>query len=88
LARSPVSSFGIRIVAACQGFSIRHSAFGFSELFGVAWPKVDVASRRLSRDTGGGLILTALNLDNVPAQEVLREIQNALDIRNVEVVKP
>ena len=48
--------------------------------------KVNIASMSLSRDTVGGYALTALNLDSVPPQEVLDEIQKDPDISNVKVV--
>jgi D-3-phosphoglycerate dehydrogenase len=49
--------------------------------------KVNIASMSLSRDTAGGQALTVLNLDSVPPQEVLDEIQKDPDIRNVKVVE-
>ncbi|HLP78156.1 MAG TPA: ACT domain-containing protein, partial [Candidatus Paceibacterota bacterium] len=49
--------------------------------------KVNIASMSLSRDTAGGLALTALNLDSVPPGEFLDEIRKDPDISNVEVVK-
>ena len=49
--------------------------------------KVNIASMSLSRDTAGGQALTVLNLDSVPPQEVLDEIQRDPDISNVKVVK-
>jgi D-3-phosphoglycerate dehydrogenase len=49
--------------------------------------KVNIASMSLSRDTAGGFALTVLNLDSVPPQEVLDEIQRDPDISNVKVVK-
>jgi D-3-phosphoglycerate dehydrogenase / 2-oxoglutarate reductase len=49
--------------------------------------KVNIASMSLSRDTAGGQALTVLNLDSVPPQEVLDEIQKDPDISNVKVVK-
>jgi D-3-phosphoglycerate dehydrogenase len=48
---------------------------------------LNIASMSLSRDTAGGLALTVLNLDSVPPAEVLDEIQNHPDIRDVKVVK-
>ena len=48
---------------------------------------VNIASMSLSRDTVGGQALTVLNLDSVPPQEVLDEIQRDPDISNVKVVK-
>jgi hypothetical protein len=41
----------------------------------------------LTRDTAGGLALTVLNLDSVPPQAVLDELQKDNDISNVKVVK-
>jgi hypothetical protein len=41
----------------------------------------------LTRDTEGGQALTVLNLDSVPPQEVMDEIQNDPDISNVKVVE-
>ena len=49
--------------------------------------KVNIASMSLSRDTAGGQALTVLNLDSVPPQEVLDEIQQDPDISNVKVVR-
>jgi len=49
--------------------------------------KVNIASMSLSRDTVGGYALTVLNLDSVPPQQVLDEIQKDPDISNVKVVK-
>ena len=49
--------------------------------------KVNIASMSLSRDIVGGYALTALNLDSVPPQELLDEIQSDPDISNVKVVK-
>ena len=49
--------------------------------------KVNIASMSLSRDTVGGYALTALNLDSVPPQELLDEIQKDPDISNVNVVE-
>jgi D-3-phosphoglycerate dehydrogenase / 2-oxoglutarate reductase len=48
---------------------------------------VNIASMSLSRDTVGGFALTVLNLDSVPSQEVLDELQRDPDISNVKVVK-
>jgi D-3-phosphoglycerate dehydrogenase len=48
---------------------------------------VNIASMSLSRDTAGGNALTVLNLDSVPPQELLAEIQKDPDISNVRVVK-
>lgn len=49
--------------------------------------QVNIASMSLSRDNVGGQALTVLNLDSVPPQAVLDEIQNDPDISNVRVVK-
>jgi D-3-phosphoglycerate dehydrogenase len=49
--------------------------------------KVNIASMSLSRDTAGGHALTVLNLDSVPPQEALDEIQRDPDISNVKVVE-
>ncbi|MCX6923927.1 MAG: phosphoglycerate dehydrogenase [Verrucomicrobia bacterium] len=49
--------------------------------------KVNIASMSLSRDTVGGQALTVLNLDSVPPQEVMDEIQKDPDISYVKVVK-
>ena len=48
---------------------------------------VNIANMSLSRDSAGGQALTVLNLDSVPPQEVLDEIQKDPDITNVRVVK-
>ena len=48
---------------------------------------VNIASMSLSRDNAGGQALTVLNLDSVPPQAVLDEINNDPDISNVRVVK-
>jgi D-3-phosphoglycerate dehydrogenase len=48
--------------------------------------KVNIASMSLSRDVVGGRALTVLNLDSVPPQELLEEIQKDPDISNVKVV--
>jgi D-3-phosphoglycerate dehydrogenase len=53
----------------------------------LARHKVNIASMSLSRDTAGGQALTVLNLDSVPPQEVLDEIQRDPDISNVKVVE-
>src|SRR5213594_2490871 len=49
--------------------------------------KVNIASMSLSRDTVGGYALTVLNLDSVPPQALLDEIQRDPDITNVKVVQ-
>ncbi|MGV3771738.1 MAG: phosphoglycerate dehydrogenase [Verrucomicrobiales bacterium] len=48
--------------------------------------KVNIAGMSLSRDVAGGRALTVLNLDSVPPQELLEEIQKDPDISNVKVV--
>jgi D-3-phosphoglycerate dehydrogenase len=52
----------------------------------MARHNVNIASMSLSRDTAGGYALTVLNLDSVPSDEVLDEIQKDPDISNVKVV--
>ena len=49
--------------------------------------KVNIASMSLSRDTVGGYALTVLNLDSVPSQALMDEIEHDPDISNVKVVK-
>ncbi len=49
--------------------------------------QVNIASMSLSRDMAGGEALTVLNLDSVPPEELLAEIQKDPDISNVRVVK-
>jgi len=49
--------------------------------------KVNIASMSLSRDTAGGHAMTVLNLDSVPSDEALNELQKDPDISNVRVVK-
>jgi len=49
--------------------------------------KVNIANMSLTRDTIGGLALTVLNLDSVPPQAVLEELQKDNDISNVKVVR-
>lgn len=49
--------------------------------------QVNIASMSLSRDNAGGQALTVLNLDSVPPQSLLEEIQKDPDISNVKVVK-
>jgi D-3-phosphoglycerate dehydrogenase len=49
--------------------------------------KVNIASMSLSRDSIGGYALTVLNLDSVPPQQLMNEIQQDPDISNVKVVK-
>jgi len=40
----------------------------------------------LSRDVAGGHALTVLNLDSIPPQALLDEVQKDRDISNVKVV--
>lgn len=47
---------------------------------------VNIASMSLSRDVAGGRALTVLNLDSVPPQALLDEVQKDPDISNVKVV--
>jgi D-3-phosphoglycerate dehydrogenase len=47
---------------------------------------VNIASMSLSRDVAGGKALTVLNLDSVPPQSLLDEVQKDADISNVKVV--
>ena len=49
--------------------------------------KVNIANMSLTRDTAGGLALTVLNLDSVPPQALLEELQKDTDIGNVKVVR-
>lgn len=49
--------------------------------------KVNIASMSLSRDAAGNQPLTVLNLDSVPPQALLDEIESDPDITNVKVVK-
>ena len=53
----------------------------------MAKHKVNIASMSLSRDVAGGQALTVLNLDEVPPQALLDELQKDPDISNVRVVK-
>ncbi len=53
----------------------------------MAKHNVNIASMSLSRDNEGGHALTVLNLDSVPPQALLEEIQKDPDISNVRVVK-
>jgi D-3-phosphoglycerate dehydrogenase len=48
---------------------------------------VNIANMSLSRDSAGGQALTVLNVDTVPPQAVLDELQKDPDISNVRVVK-
>ena len=48
---------------------------------------VNIASMSLSRETQGGKALTVLNLDTVPSDEALKEIEADPDISNVQTVK-
>jgi len=47
---------------------------------------VNIASMSLSRDVAGGHALTVLNLDSIPPQALLDEVQKDRDISNVKVV--
>jgi D-3-phosphoglycerate dehydrogenase / 2-oxoglutarate reductase len=49
--------------------------------------KINIANMSLSRDAAGGKALTVLNLDSVPPQPLLDEINKDPDISNVRVVK-
>jgi D-3-phosphoglycerate dehydrogenase len=49
--------------------------------------QVNIASMSLTRDALGGEALTVLNLDSVPPQALLDELQRDPDITNVRVVK-
>ena len=53
----------------------------------MARHNLNIASMSLSRDTAGGHALTVLNLDSVPPQQLLDEIQKDPDISNVKVVR-
>lgn len=48
---------------------------------------VNIANMSLTRDTVGGLALTVLNLDSVPPQGVVEELQKDSDISNVKLVR-
>ncbi len=48
---------------------------------------VNIASMSLSRDEAGGQAFTVLNLDSVPPQAAMEELQKDSDISNVRVVK-
>ena len=49
--------------------------------------QVNIANMSLNRDSAGGQALTVLNLDTVPPQAVLDEMQKDPDISNIRVVK-
>ncbi len=49
--------------------------------------KVNIASMSLSRDTAGGRALTVLNLDSVPPDDALKELEKDPDLSNVRVVQ-
>jgi len=53
----------------------------------LAKHKVNIAGMSLSRDTAGGLALTALNLDSVPPAALIEEIRKDANISNVQVVQ-
>ena len=48
---------------------------------------VNIASMSLSREQPGGQALTVLNLDGIPPQALLDEVQADPDISNVRVAK-
>jgi len=48
---------------------------------------VNIASMSLSRDAAGGQAMTVLNLDSVPSQALLEELEKDPDISNVRVVQ-
>jgi len=48
---------------------------------------INIASMSLSREEAGGTALTVLNLDSVPPEAVLKEIESDPDIANVRVVQ-
>jgi D-3-phosphoglycerate dehydrogenase len=48
---------------------------------------VNIASMSLHRDVAGGQAMMVLNLDSVPPQELMAEIQKDPDISNVRIVK-
>jgi len=53
----------------------------------LAKHKVNIANMSLTRDTAGGRALTVLNLDSVPPQAMLDELQKDTDITNVKVIR-
>jgi len=48
---------------------------------------VNIASMSLGRDTAGGRALTVFNLDSIPPEPLLAELQKDPDISNVKVIK-
>jgi D-3-phosphoglycerate dehydrogenase len=48
---------------------------------------VNIANMSLHRDVAGGQAMMVLNLDSVPPQELMAEIQKDPDISNVRIVK-
>jgi D-3-phosphoglycerate dehydrogenase len=48
---------------------------------------VNIASMSLGRDKVGGRALTVLNLDSVPPQQLIDEIQKDSDISNIRIAK-
>ena len=48
---------------------------------------VNIATMSLSRNQAGGTALTILNLDNVPGEELLKEILASGDIHSVQVIQ-
>jgi D-3-phosphoglycerate dehydrogenase len=53
----------------------------------LAKHKVNIASMSLTREAAGGLALSVLNLDSVPPQSLLNELQKDHDISNVKVIR-
>ncbi len=53
----------------------------------LAKHRVNIANMSLHRDIAGGQALTVLNLDSVPPQALLDELEKDPDISNVHVVK-
>jgi D-3-phosphoglycerate dehydrogenase len=49
--------------------------------------QVNIASMSLHRDAAGGRALTVLNLDSVPPDELVAQIQKDPDITNVRIVR-
>jgi D-3-phosphoglycerate dehydrogenase len=53
----------------------------------LAKHKVNIASMSLTREAAGGRALSVLNLDSVPPQSLLNELQKDHDISNVKVIR-
>ncbi|HVV01916.1 MAG TPA: phosphoglycerate dehydrogenase [Verrucomicrobiae bacterium] len=53
----------------------------------MARHNVNIANMSLSRDSAGGKALTVFNLDSVPSEGALKELEQDKDISNVRVVK-